>query len=176
MRIRTEQMRSVFDKFGSACWADRRSRYLAAAVIFRYSQYFRDNVVAAPYKHAATFCQFLSFDVVVVVQRCAAYGCSAQFDRSDMRKRRDFARSSDVPLDFFERRGRFFRFEFVGNCPFREFIGIAERFSYCEIVDFYNHSVNEKIEFIAIDRLNFIDDFLYIRRTIQHFGFESVFP
>ena len=140
-------MRAVFLHMRAANRASRGFLNLLRRRVVRHrAEDFRNHVVAPANEHARTDLDALSLDVVEVIQRCALNRRTREFDGTQVRQRREFARAPDFPSDFLHDRGGLLGGKLVCHRPAREFFGRAELFAQSKIGDFDDHAVDQKIQ------------------------------
>ena len=158
--IHAEQMCTPFNQRAAASRTDLRlfDRFF---IFFRFScpaHNFRYNIVAAPDPHITADSYVFSLYISQIVQRSFFYSDSVEIHRLHMSQRRQFSRASQLPRNVQKLGHTFFRLEFIGNHPPREFFRISHLFPQRIISDLDHHAVNQPVETAAIF-LDFLNAF-----------------
>ena len=129
---------------------------------------FGDNLVGTADEDFSSLPHFLSENIAVIVESGFPDRRARKLDGFDNRKGGELARPADLPNYFFNRRYALFGFEFVGNRPAGEFIGIPQRFAERTVVQFDDRAVGKNVQTLPA-RFNLLDCRLHFVRAPAYF-------
>ncbi|KAF5034080.1 hypothetical protein DSECCO2_599960 [anaerobic digester metagenome] len=122
--------------------ADFRQMIHRHSPVLNHREYLWDDLAGLAHQHNVANGNLLFVDKILIVQHRAGNGRACQRDRLKHRSRGQHAGAPHLDLNIQERRRLFLRRVFICNCPARKFCGLAESFSICKAIYFYNGAVD----------------------------------